>query len=175
MKSFKTFVEGYKPTGNPRGKPRKVIPDETLDTIYSMRAAGLGHKQIYDATGIPHHVMKNHDKDLNNQARLNYVPHPQLSTSNNVNSVRPTEDDYKYLYNARKSKRSDKSIHLGDKDHEPFGYSPGSIRRHFDSDEAKQRSDYHPPNGKTGRIPNVKQKPQSYVPDVAFIRAKVYG
>lgn len=63
-----------------------------------------------------------------------------------VEAFKPTDTDYKYVYDKRKEGKTDIRIRLGDQDIGPFSVQQHkTFKKYFDSEEAKKRSDYHPP------------------------------
>ena len=62
-----------------------------------------------------------------------------------LEAFKPTDIDYKYVYDKRKEGKTDIRIRLGDQDLGPFSVQQHrTFKQHFDSPEAQQRSDYHP-------------------------------
>lgn len=63
-----------------------------------------------------------------------------------LNRYQPSDADYQHVYTQRKAGKTDRRIVMGDDQLPPLGLSNWSgFRNHFDSPEAQQRSDYHPP------------------------------
>ena len=63
-----------------------------------------------------------------------------------LEAYNPSDADYKHVYTQRRIGTTDRKIITGDENIPPLGLSNWKyFKKHFDSDEAKQRSDYHHP------------------------------
>ena len=64
---------------------------------------------------------------------------------NNPNAYTPSDADYQHVYTQRSKGKTDRRIVMGDNDIPPLGLSKwSSFRKHFDSEQAKSRPEYHP-------------------------------
>lgn len=85
---------------------------------------------------------------------LQYITIPQAKkVISETTKYTPSDDEYKFVYDARREGRSQNSIMHGDKNNPGLGYTNhNKFLNKFDSEEAQVRPDYHPPNNRWQRI-----------------------
>lgn len=85
---------------------------------------------------------------------MQYITMPQAKKAiSEATKYTPSDDEYKFVYDARKEGRSQNSIMHGDKNNPGLGYTNhNKFLNKFDSEEAQKRPDYHPPNSRWQRV-----------------------